>query len=69
MGSVDAFPWHLHTIEISTKTMHGIWVFETGELNGRRESIPLNFMAVEDRLRRLKSSMADTPCPNAPEVK
>jgi hypothetical protein len=68
-GAAEAFPWHLHTIVISTKTTHGLWVFETGELNGRTESIPPDFVTVEDSLRMLKNSMTVTPCPNAPAIK
>lgn len=69
VGAAEAFPWHLHTIIVSTKTAHGLWVFETGELNGRRESIPPDFAAVEASLRKLKSSVTDSPCRNAPEIK
>ena len=69
VGAAEGFPLHLHTIVVSTKTKHGVWVFETGELNGKRESIPPDFVAVEDNLRQLKSAMTGTPCPNAPEIK
>jgi hypothetical protein len=69
VGAAEAFPWHLHIIVISSKSTHGLWVFETGELNGRRESIPPDFAAVETGLRTLKNSMTGTPCPDAPKVK
>jgi hypothetical protein len=69
VGTAEGFPLHLHTIVVYTKTKHGVWVFETGELNGKRESIPPDFVAVEDNLRKLKSAMTGTPCPNAPEIK
>jgi len=69
VGAAEAFPWHLHIIMISSKSTHGLWVFETGELNGRRESIPPDFAAVEIGLRTLKNSMTGTPCPDAPKVK
>jgi hypothetical protein len=69
VGNAEAFPWHLHTIVISTKTTQGAWVFETGEWNGRSESIPPDFLAVEDSLRKLRSSVTSTSCPNTPEVR
>jgi hypothetical protein len=29
VGAAEAFPWHLHIIMISSKSTHGLWVFET----------------------------------------
>ncbi len=68
-GAAEGFPWLLHIIEISPRTTQDVWVFETGEWNGRRESIPPDFVAVEENLRKLKTAMTGTPCPNGPEIK
>jgi hypothetical protein len=71
VGAYDAFPWRLHVIVVDEGTTHGTWVFETGEMNGKAESIPPDFAAVEDYLRKLRSRTIPAdgkPCPLAPEV-
>jgi len=71
VGATEAFPWKLHIIVVAAGPKRGTWVFGTGEMNGRVESIPPDFAAVEDALRPLRAKAAPAdgrPCPLAPEV-
>jgi hypothetical protein len=72
VGTHEAFPWRLHVIIVVDEgTTQGTWVFETGEMNGKAESIPPDFAAVEDYLRKLRSRTIPAdgkPCPLAPQV-
>jgi len=71
VGADEVFPWKLHVIVVAAGSTRGTWVFETGQLNGRVESIPPDFAAVEDALRGLRAQMIPAdgkPCPLAPSV-
>lgn len=71
VGPIEAFPWKLHVIVVDVGTSHQTWVFETGEMNGKVESIPPDFVSVEDYLRKLRVKAIPVdgkPCPLAPEV-
>jgi len=69
VGPVEAFPRKLHIIAVDAGPTRGTWVFETGQMNGRVESIPPDFGAVEADLRELRQKaipVDGSSCPLAP---
>jgi hypothetical protein len=62
----------LHTIRLSDGTAQAERTFGVGEYQGRRESLPQEFVAVEDALRGIRDSAfppSQRPCGVAPAIK
>jgi hypothetical protein len=69
-GASEAFPWKLHIISVDAGTTRGTWIFETGGMNGKIESIPPDFAAVETSLRKIrdKAIPQDDACTPSPDL-